>query len=344
MKRCERCAFPLGVRPGNIDSKTLCGACINHEKADSFDWAKREQDLVTITNGLKMQYRQSGDGSANSPYSCAVAVSGGKDSTVIVARLVEKYGLRPLLITVTDEFTHTKAGSHNAENIARRFNLDHIVWRCEPMTFREETKADFLSEMHPLKWIEERLYGAPIMLAKALGIPAIFFGENSGFQYGTNPELEYEHRLSSDALKVYYFFAFERYSELGNRAEAKKYGFIDLDDTGEWFRQGHIENYTQQDSVAYVIQLWTKFIKYGFQRVSDIACRYVRSGELTREQALSYIYERDWRCDPFAKRDFCNTIGITEEEFDKAVDKHANKDIVAKDANGQWKLKEVLQK
>lgn len=334
MKRCERCAFPLGVRPGNIDTDTLCGACINYEKAENYDWPAREQKLHNITQDLK---------ATDSPYNCAVAVSGGKDSTVIVARLVEKYGMKPLLITVTDEFTHTKAGAHNAENIARRFNLDHIVWRCEPNTFRAETLKDFVEELHPLKWIEERLYGAPIMLAKALGIKAIFFGENSGFQYGTYPELTYEHALSSNDLKVYYFFAFERYSELQNREEAKKYGFKDLDDTGEWFRQGHIENYTQQDSIAYVIQLWTKFVKYGFQRVSDIACRYVRDGRLTREQALSYIYERDWQCDPFAKRDFCNTINITEEQFDEVVDKHANKDIVAKDANGQWKLKEDLQ-
>lgn len=331
MERCIECGFPLRMRPGSIEKGDTCQSCINATTAKTFDWKKREDDLRAICDDLRAR---------NNQYDCVVAVSGGKDSTVIVANLVEKYGLKPLLVTVTDEFTHTKAGAHNHDNIAKRFNLDHITWRCEPMTFRAETLKDFEDDLHPLRWIEERLYAVPIMVAEKFGIPAVFFGENSDFQYGRSEELGYTSPLSTDKTTVYYFFAFHPYSELGNRETAKKYGFIDLDDTGEWLRQGHIENYTQQDSVAYVVQLWTKFVKYGFQRVSDIACRYVRDGKLTREQALSYIMERDWQCDPHAKRDFCSTVGITEQYFDEVVSHHANRNIVAKDANGQWKLQE----
>jgi hypothetical protein len=246
--------------------------------------------------------------------------------------------MKPLLVTVTDEFSHTKAGTHNYMNISKRFNLDHITFRCEPQTFVKETLKDFKETLHPLKWIEEKIYSIPVKVAKSFGIDAVFFGENSDFQYGSTKELDYL-RPNKDGINIYYFFAFYKYSELGNRAKAKEYGFIDLDDTGEWLRQGHIENYTQQDSIAYVIQLWTKFVKFGFQRVSDIACRYVREGHLTREQAMSYIEERDWQCDPMAKRDFCQTIGITDKEFDEVVSKHANKEIVAQDVNGQWKHK-----
>lgn len=333
MKRCKECGFILGTRPGIYEEDGVCGACINLKAAKSFDWAKREKDLEAICNKAKLNLK------GNAEYDCIVAVSGGKDSTVIVSTLVEKYGMKPLLVTVTDEFTHTKAGTANYMNISERFNLDHITWRCEPKTFKKETLKDFENELHPLKWVEEKIYKVPVMIAKNFGIDTVFFGENSAFQYGSTKELGYKHPISDDKVSVYFFFAFVPYSELGNRAKAKEYGFIDLDDTGEWLRQGHIENYTQQDSIAYVIQLWTKFVKFGFQRVSDIACRYVRDGHLTREQALSYIEERDWQCDPMAKRDFCQTIGITEKYFDEVVSKHANKEIVAQDVNGQWKLK-----
>lgn len=329
MKRCTKCAFPLGTRPGIYEENGVCGACINLERAKTFDWAKREQDLKAICDELKSRKKE---------YDCVVAVSGGKDSTVIVSTLVEKYGMKPLLVTVTDEFSHTKAGTHNYMNISKRFNLDHITFRCEPQTFVKETLKDFKETLHPLKWIEEKIYAIPVKVAKNFGIDTVFFGENSNFQYGSAKELDYK-RPNNDGINIYYFFAFYKYSELGNRAKAKEYGFIDLDDTGEWLRQGHIENYTQQDSIAYVIQLWTKFVKFGFQRVSDIACRYVREGHLTREQAMSYIEERDWQCDPMAKRDFCQTIGITDKEFDEVVSKHANKEIVAQDVNGQWKHK-----
>ncbi len=44
--------------------------------------------------------------------------------------------------------------------------------------------------------------------------------------------------------------------------------------------------------------------------------------------------------DPAAKRDLCRTIGITEEFFDECVDKHANRDLLVKDINGNWRRKD----
>jgi hypothetical protein len=109
--------------------------------------------------------------------------------------------------------------------------------------------------------------------------------------------------------------------------------------SNEWPRQGSIEQNTQIDSVAYLIQLWTKYPKFGFQRVSDIACRLVREGTLTLAQAQMLIKEKDYICDPMARRDFCNTLGITEDYFFDVIDKHANKELVEKDVMGNWRLK-----
>ncbi len=329
-KRCIKCGFILGTRPGMFDNDGICGACINAIDAASFDWETRKNDLRKICENLK---------SKNKDYDCLIAVSGGKDSTVIVKTLANDYKIKPLLVTVTDEFTHTQAGINNVKNIAERFNCDHLIWRCEPETFKRKTLMDFENELHPLKWVEEKIYSIPIMLAKSFGIEAVFFGENSAFEYGCSKTLDYLHPASEDQLKVYYLFSFLRYSETGNRKIAKEYGFKDLDDFNEWQRHGNIENYTQQDSIAYIIQLWTKYVKFGFQRVSDMACRYVRHGLLTREQALQYIADRDYQCDPAAKKDFCKTLGITEEHFDLTVDKHANLKLVEKDVNGIWKVK-----
>jgi hypothetical protein len=115
-----------------------------------------------------------------------------------------------------------------------------------------------------------------------------------------------------------------------------------LDDCYEWFRQGNIENFTQIDSIAYMIQLWTKFPKFGFQRVSDIMCRMVRKGQITKQQADLLVKEKDYICDPAAKRDFCRTLGITATYFDEIVDKHANREILFKDVNGNWRRKDLF--
>lgn len=332
MKRCSKCGFPLGARPGMYEENGVCGACINLEAAKSFDWEKREQDLRDICEYAKAAHK-------GQEYNCVVAVSGGKDSTVIVSQLVEKYGMKPLLVTVTDEFTHTQAGTHNYQNIARRFNLDHITWRCEPETFRKETLKSLKANEPLLKWIEEKIYTIPVMFAKKFGIDTVFFGENSDFQYGSTKELGYKHFSSDHEVDVYFYFAFEKYSEEGNRKKAKEYGFKDLEDFNEWYRQGQIERYTQQDSIGYITHLWFKFLAFGFQRVSDIACRYVRDGLLTREQAIKLIEDHDWRLDKQSKEDVCKLVGITEKEFDSICDERARKDILVKDVNGNWRLK-----
>ena len=82
--------------------------------------------------------------------------------------------------------------------------------------------------------------------------------------------------------------------------------------------------------------------KFGFQRVSDIACRFVREGKLTRDQAMQYIRDRDYQLDPAAKDDFCRTVGLTEKEFDKTVAVHANHEIVVCDVNNIWRRRDLV--
>lgn len=47
-------------------------------------------------------------------------------------------------------------------------------------------------------------------------------------------------------------------------------------------------------------------------------------------------------CAPKAKRDFCHSLGITEEFFDNVVEKYVNKDAVDKDIDGNWKRKDLF--
>ena len=55
------------------------------------------------------------------------------------------------------------------------------------------------------------------------------------------------------------------------------------------------------------------------------------------------IAENDWKLDPAAKRDFCRTIDITEEEFNEIIDRFANRDLLVKDINGNWRRKDCYK-
>lgn len=333
IRKCKKCGFILGTRPGLKERDGVCYPCINNEKKKDINWHERQEWLT--------QYIKENKGDAE--WDCMIAVSGGKDSSMIVHRLINNHGIKnPLLVNVTDEFEHSQAGKYNLDNLVKKYNLDLITYRCKPQDFIENTRKDFEESLHPLKWIEYQLYHRPMMIAKKFGIKLVFFGENSAFEYGTSDELEIFHPESDDETKIIFLGAIYPYSNIDSYKVAKDMGFKTLDDFGEWDRWGWIEGFTQLDSVGYIMQHWTKFIKFGFARASDMACRFVREGVLSKEQAERYIKDRDYMCDPRAKRDFCKTIGITEKHFDDVVDKFANRDLLVKDCNGTWRRKDLL--
>ncbi|WP_257639961.1 flagellin modification protein PseA [Campylobacter concisus] len=334
MKRCSCCGFPLGSRPGLKDNGATCFACLNISIKNSIDFKERQKWLTEYIAKNK---------NPNSKYDCIIGVSGGKDSHMIVKRLIQNHGVtNPLLITLLDEFTQTQAGMSNIKNISEYFDLDHILFRYKPKTAKKEMYDCFVNELNPLKKHDERMVGFDGIVtnfAKLYNINLVFYGENGEFEYGNSTELNIFHPMSNDDIKYIYLGAIYPYSIMDSLNEAKEVGFKDLDDFEEWDRQGTIENYTQLDSVGYIAHQWCKFVKFGAQRCADIASRLAREGKISREQAILYINERDHILDPKAKRDLCKTIGISEEFFNKIVDKHANLDVVEKDINGIYKRK-----
>lgn len=336
IRKCKECGFILGTRPHMKEEDGKCLSCANNHRKEMIDWQGRQEWLTEYLQEHKNPSAQ---------WDVVVGVSGGKDSCAIVKRLIEKHGVphdRLLLVHVCDEFTVSKAGAHNLDNLVRTYDLDLMHFRCAPKTFVIETRKSFFEELHPLKWIEQQLYAKPLEVAKAFSIPTVFMGENSAFEYGESEDCEVFHPASTDTTKVIFMGAIWPYSNVDSLKEAKEIGFKTLSDFDDWQRQGSADDFTQIDSYGYMIQHWTKFIKFGFQRVSDLACRFVREGVLTKEQAEQKIKDSDWICDPLAKKDFCRTIGISEKEFDETVDKFANKDLLVKDANGNWRRKDLI--
>lgn len=327
---CKKCGFILGTKPGLLEKDGVCQACINEENKKNIDFKSRQEWLT--------QYIK--DNKTNENYDCVIAVSGGKDSVAIVQRLMSNHGVKkPLLVTACDEFTSTQAGAYNRKNIGDFFGVDHLFFRCNPKDFKKHTKEDFENELHPLKWIERRLYEIPFEVAKAYKIKLVFFGENSAYEYGSSDKLEIFHpTLCDEETQVIFMGAIYPYGNFDSLKVAQKCGFRDLNYYNEWQRSGIIDSYAQIDSIGYLAHHWCKFVKFGFQRTMDMACRFVREGYLTKEQAELLIKENDYKLDQAAKRDFCRTIDITEEHFDEIVSKHANRELVHQDINGFWKL------
>lgn len=333
---CKECGFILGTRPNSKEVDGVCLACANKNRKELIDWKERQEWLDEYLAEHK---------NPNSQWDVVVGVSGGKDSCAIVRRLIENHHVphdRLLLVHVCDEFTPSEAGLYNLDNLVKTYDVDLMNFRCSPKTFVNKTRETFFEKLHPLEWIEKQLYDKPLEIARAFAIPTVFMGENSAFEYGETENCDIFHPTSDDITKVIFMGAIYPYSNTDSWEVSKEIGFKTLEDFDDWQRQGSADPFTQIDSKGYMMQHWTKFIKFGFQRVSDMACRLVREGVLTREQAEQKIKDSDWICDPLAKKDFCRTIGITEKEFDETVDKFANKDLLVKDVNGNWRRRDLL--
>ena len=73
-----------------FDQKGKCSACIAFDERKNIDWDSRQKELDKIFENFKK----------NSYWDCVVPVSGGKDSTFQVLKVLER-GLKPLCVTST---------------------------------------------------------------------------------------------------------------------------------------------------------------------------------------------------------------------------------------------------
>jgi N-acetyl sugar amidotransferase len=361
MRYCRKCVTP-DTRPGTIFKDGICQACLNYDKRQDIDWDNRWQVLKSICNDHRGQGR----------YDCVIPVSGGKDSHVLTHIMVNEMGMTPLLITVGDPFTKTKAGTHNLHNLGETFGCDHITFQLSASLFRNATRIGFEKLGEPLKFIETCIYTVPIKIADGLGISLVVYGEDGWHEYGSQShemdgmnhiQYVYEHAdldfwrtqgigekglnalvwddLYISLCKVVFMSHYMPWSGEHNFNVAQRYGFKDL--THEWDRIGNIESYDQIDSVAYIVHLWMKYPKFGFARTTDIASRWIREGKITRQEAKRLVMNHDRLLDPRALDDFVVFLGYRYKEFWDIVDIFWNQDIF-EDVGDRWVLRDPVYK
>lgn len=363
MKRCNNCLMP-NTKPGVIlDKEGICQACRHYEMRKKTDYEKRFRELEQLTSKFKRN-----DGY----YDCIIAVSGGKDSHFQVYVLKELLGMNPLLIAVSDPFTHTEAGKHNIKNITESFDCNLITLNISPDLVRRMVRIAFEELGSPTWPIDRAIYVFPIQMAIKMDIPLVIYGENVAWEYGgvLNEEIySAKDQINNDVAKevdfslwidngVYkkelnafiyptneeieasklepiylsYFIPWDGYK---NYQIAKQFGFRDL--THEWKREGYIEDYDQIDSIAYLMNVWMKYPKFGFSRATDVVGYWIRSGRITKEEGIKLIEENDHKLDQRVLQDFLEFTGYSHREFWEIVEKFWNRDIFEK-KNGEWKL------
>ena len=118
MNYCKKCVMP-STRPGiTFNKEGVCSACQAYDRVNT-SYEARYEEFEKLCDKYRGMNGENG-------YDCMIAVSGGKDSHFQTHVMKEKMGMKPLLVTVEDNFPLTNAGAHNLRNISEAFSCDLI--------------------------------------------------------------------------------------------------------------------------------------------------------------------------------------------------------------------------
>lgn len=167
---CVRCGLPSNYPNTAFDEEGLCELCINFENYQQKvqRYFKTERDLKQLFTNLRKEN--------TADYDCIALLSGGKDSTYALAKLVE-LGARVLAFTLDNGYISDQAKA-NIRRVVNSLGVDHVFSTTPAMN------AIFVDSLHRYSNVcngcFKTIYTLSIQLALEKNIPYIVTGLSRG--------------------------------------------------------------------------------------------------------------------------------------------------------------------
>lgn len=345
----------------HFDEKNVCDACRSQEsKNREIDWEEREREFLELVQKYK----------THPHYDCIIGVSGGKDSTFQVLKILE-LGLNPLCV-VFEPTIPTKIGRKNLNNL-NNLGVDLIHIKRNPNVYRKLAKEAFV-RTGDNEWQNHiGIFTTVPRIAVNFNIPLIIWGENPQIEYGgpatskTRSALDRQwleefggllgnrisdmigvDGLTEKDLSLYIYPSDEEIQRVGVTGaflgfyfkwdlrqvlkKSREHGFSFSDRPVETT----YENFENLDCYSNHLHDYLKYLKYGYGRATDNACLDVRLGYITREEAVRLVNKYDGIPPKKAIKKYLEYTGFTEIEFNKIIDSYTNKRIFKRDEHGNF--------
>lgn len=360
MKICKKCLM-LDTRPRlTFDENGVCAACQwAEEKKTIIDWDSRIQELKELRDSIV----------GKNQYDCLVPISGGKDSTYVAHKMKYEYDMNVLTVTITPPL-ETQLIQENAANFLS-YGYDNIKVTPNPKIAKQINKYGLIEQGRPLLSWTSCLNSVMFRLAATMHIPLIMFGEEGESEYGGSTKLRYtpyydiqdaidlytygndptkyckdfdsreltlwqyptKEELDSFPFKVAHWSYFENWDSYSHYTFARdNYGMKVNTERSS----GTYTDFGQLDTPLYPLHTYFMYLKFGFGRCMQDACIDIRSGRLSREDALEMVKKYDGEFLEELIPTYLDYYEMTREEFDAVIDKHANKELLHK-VNGIWR-------
>ena len=369
MNYCKRCVLP-DTKPGlTFDEQGICSACRFVESKKKIDWETRQNKLRELCNSIR--------GMNGHGYDCVVPVSGGKDSVYQVHMMKNVYGLKVLAVNVSAHI-HTSEGILNLNSMIENLDIDLIKVNVRPSTLKKTRMLGFRKKGN-IGYAEHRIvFSAVARVALFYKVPLIVWGEDIATEFGGNiskssedgsaddlinndlfreigfedlvgdevnqNELFFYHHpdikeLKQANIKTIYLGHYHWWDGTKNFEFAKKYGFISRK---KGPLSGNILDYDNIDEKLCEINIWFKFLKFGFWRPTDQTCYKIWNGYMTRDEAVEKVNKIQYDFPSEYLQDFLDYHDLDENEFWNLAEKWRNKNIWHMVGN-KWCLKNELK-
>lgn len=371
MRYCRRCIYPEN-HPLNLtfDAEGVCSGCRVHEEKDRLDWNERGLRLGGIFDGYRSRSRIG--------YDCIVPVSGARDSYFVVHTVKKLYGMNPLLVSYNRHY-NTRRGIRNLAYLRTLLDCDMVDQTVGLGTVKAVTRAT-LERLGSMYW--HVLAGQtvfPVQVAVRLKIPLIVWGAHQGcdqvgmFSHLDEVEMTRKYRKEHDLMGLEaedlvdvtrdlperdllpYFYPHDKELErvgvrgiyLSNyiRWDTKAFHERMLDAYGYETAplQRTFDPYNDVDCVHYAgLHDYLKFLKWGYGKATDHACREIRLRRLTREEAIDLV-SRYEAVEPRDAPAFLDWIGMTRAELPSLLEPHRDARAWEATPGGGWTLRDSIR-
>lgn len=368
MQYCAHCTYPFVTVNLAIDDDGVCASCRTAEEFDKLTpefWAHRRNVFEKNIEELRKNRN-------HSDYDCIIPVSGGKDSYYQTHIMVKEYGLKPLLVTYHGN-NYLPEGNYNRDRMRDVFNCDHLVMGPSVEVLKKLNRLCF-RKMGDMNWHAHcGIFTFPIQMAVKFDVKLMVWGEIAWDISGMyepddfvefSARVRHEHGLrgfewydmlndpqeplnendllwakypSDDAilktgvrgLYIGNFFKWDPYTH--TQLIKDLYGWKESEKP---FDRTYRRASNLDDRYENGIHDLLKFVKFGYGRGSDHSSKDVRTGYMTREEAIEMVrkYDHVVSDDLYYWLDYVN---MTEEEFWRTADKFRDPRVWWIE-NGKW--------
>ncbi len=351
----------------------ICDACKWYEEKKKIDWSEREKMLRELCD----RYRRN-DGR----YDVIVPASGGKDSIFVAHQLKYKYNMNPLTVTWAPHIyteigwknlqAMIKAGfdnilvTPNAKVHAQltRLAFERLVNPFQPFIIGQKNVAPRAALQYEVPFI---MYGenhaeahnkigenySPLMniehFTREHEETDLFYGgvhvsELGAYGIDERELFPYKPLLADPVRKagieVHYYSFYHNWSPMENYYYAKEHSSFESNPDGR--SEGTYSKFSSLDDRIDGQHYYTMFIKFGQGRAMNDACRDIRDGFITREEAIELVNKYDGEFPARYFNEVLDYMGISEERYWEVIDGARSPHLWEKQ-DGKWVLKHKVR-